>query len=145
MVILISSLIFIFVLFLFLNYNKKTNKVGCPQIKITNNNCPAANNCPNCNTVFFKKYLMVKNSILVNNSKVLPSSKWTYDFYTKTIKNVLSGSYLLIKNGISVTLDSSLATKFYLNSSNKNPFTTCISWNGTNIIDIQNCVFYTQI
>jgi len=134
-----------------------TKKVNCPQIKTTNDSCPAAPECPNCNVntpfrqsflgplinVFgVKSPLIVKNSVLVSGGNNLPNnapeSQWSYDFYNRTLKNVLTGSYLFVKDGVSVTLDSTLATRFVFKgnpnqlSLENNP-TTCISWDGKNI------------
>ena len=131
-----------------------TKKVNCPQTKITNDTCPAAEKCPNCKNSrirrsflgplmnFFGKRstLIVKDNLLISggDNYDLPEAQWTYDFYTRTLKNVLTGSYLLVKDGVSVTLDGTLATRFvFLAPANQfslenNP-TTCITWDGTTV------------
>ena len=149
-----------------------TKKTSCPQTKITNDTCPAAPACPNCNVnkpfrqsflgplvnIFgVKSPLIVKNSVLVSGGNQsdfnAPEAQWTYDFYTRTLKNVLSGSYLVVKDGVSVTLDSTLATRFVFRGSpnqitlENNP-TTCISWDGTNVTttgcDKNSTFFYSK-
>ena len=137
-----------------------TKKTVCPQIK--NGVCPAAPQCPNCdpNTPFRQSFLgplinlfgvksplIVKDNLLVSggnnyfstrSSYSAPEARWTYDFYKRTLQNIGSGSYLVVKDGVSVTQDSALATRFVFKGSpnqlvlENNP-TTCISWDGTNI------------